>query len=96
MEGYQWVMGGGRMGENVQKISINGRYKIDGEVKNSVRNGEAKELICMTRGHELRVGECWWEGGTAWKEIKRKKNSSWTWTILWGLPGEEGVGGGEG
>ena len=27
-------------------------------------NGEAKELICMTHGHELReVGECWWEGG---------------------------------
>ena len=24
-----------------------------GEVKNSIRNGEAKELICMTYGHEL-------------------------------------------
>ena len=30
MEGYQWVMGGGRMGENVQGIrSISGRYKIE-------------------------------------------------------------------
>ena len=27
-----------------------------GEVKNSMGNGEAKELICMTRGHELCVG----------------------------------------
>ena len=25
-----------------------------GEVKNSIGNGEAKELICMTHGHELR------------------------------------------
>ena len=25
-------------------------------------NGEAKELICMTHGHETR-GECWWKGG---------------------------------
>ena len=28
--------------------------KETGEVKNSMGNGEAKELICMTRGHELR------------------------------------------
>ena len=28
-----------------------------GEVKNSVGNGEAKELICMTHGHELRGKE---------------------------------------
>ena len=33
-----------------------------GQVKNSIGNGEAKELICMTYGLELRV-ECWWEGG---------------------------------
>ena len=26
------------------------------EVKNSIGNGEAKELICMTHGHELRWG----------------------------------------
>ena len=25
-----------------------------GEVKNSIGSGEAKELICMTHGHELR------------------------------------------
>ena len=49
----------GELGEKVQRIrSINSRYKIDGEVKNNIGNGEAKELICMTHGHELR-----WEGG---------------------------------
>ena len=26
-------------------------------------NREAKELICMTHGHVLGAGECWWEGG---------------------------------
>ena len=40
MEGYQWGEGGRRMGEKVQGIrSINGRYKILGEVKNSMGNG---------------------------------------------------------
>ena len=28
-----------------------------GDVKNSIGNGETKELICTTHGHELRVGE---------------------------------------
>ena len=57
-------VGRGR-GENEEKVqgirSINGRYKIDREVKNSMGNGKAKELICMTHGHELR-GKCGWEG----------------------------------
>ena len=44
------------MGDKVQGIrSINGRYKIDrGGVKNSIGNGEAKELVCMTHGHALK------------------------------------------
>ena len=45
-----------------------------GEVKNSMGNGEAKELICMTHGQELR----WWNdggrGGTEWRGIKREEN----------------------
>ena len=57
MEGYQQVVGEVRMGENVQGIrSINGRSKIEEEVKNSMGNGEAKELIRMIHGHELRLG----------------------------------------
>ena len=47
----------GRIGEKVQGIrSINGRYKIDGEINNNIGNGEAKELMCMTHGHELKGG----------------------------------------
>ena len=33
-----------------------------GDVKNSIGNGEAKELICTTHGHEIKVGECGREG----------------------------------
>ena len=46
------------MWEKIQGIrSISGRYKIDrGEVKNSIGNGEAKELVCMDHGHALNVG----------------------------------------
>ena len=34
------------IGEKVQgRQSINGRYKIDGEVKNNIGSGEAKELM---------------------------------------------------
>ena len=53
MEGYQW--GGGRMGGMVQGIgSINSRHEIDRGAQNSMGNGEAKELICMTHEHELK------------------------------------------
>ena len=47
---------GGENGEKLQGIrSINGRYKNrQGEVKNSIGNREAKELICTTHGYELR------------------------------------------
>ena len=46
------------MGEKVHGIrSMNSRYKIDrGVVKNSLGNGEAKELLYTTHGHELRRG----------------------------------------
>ena len=58
MVGYQRGEGRGQMGEKVQGIrSIIDRYKIDGEVRNSIGNGEAKELMCTTHGHELRRWE---------------------------------------
>ena len=39
---------------------LSGRFKIDRvAVKNSIRNGEAKELICTIQVHELRVRGCW-------------------------------------
>ena len=56
MEGYQWGRGGVKIGEKVQGIrSINVGIK-QGTVKNSMENGETKELTCMTHGHELRGG----------------------------------------
>ena len=45
------------MGVKVQGIrSIMGRHKIDGEIKNSIGSGEAKELTYTTNGHELSGG----------------------------------------
>ena len=44
-----------------------------GEVKNTIGSGEAKELICMTHGHELRRQECLREGGTKQRRIKGRK-----------------------
>ena len=58
MDGFQ--LGGRRvrLGEKVQGLrSITGRYRIARYriiVKTSVGNGEGKELICTTHGHELR------------------------------------------
>ena len=53
MEGYQW--GREREGKGTEnKQQIENRQ---GEAKNSIGNVEAKELICMTHGHELK-----WEG----------------------------------
>ena len=58
MEGYQWGGEGGRMvGKGTE--NKNHEWQVQnrqGEVKNGIRNGEAKELICMTHGHELRGG----------------------------------------
>ena len=47
------------MGEKVQGLrSTNWQVQNrQGEFKNSIGNGEAKELTCMTHRHELR-GDC--------------------------------------
>ena len=39
-----------------------------GEGKNSIGNVEAKELICMTHGHELK-------GGTGWEGVCRAEKN---------------------
>ena len=69
------------MGEKVQGLrSIIGRYKRDrADVKNSIGNGEAKEFIFMTHGHELReVGGCWREWGYRVEGVKGEKISGTT------------------
>ena len=50
-----------------------GRKYRQGEVKNSMGNGGAKELICTTHGHELsgRIGGG--RRGAGWKGIKGRK-----------------------
>ena len=62
-------MGGGKE----QGISVIGKYKIDGEVKNSIGNGEARELICTIHGHELRGVIAGGNGGTRQRGTKDRK-----------------------
>ena len=62
MEGYQQGSGKARGGEGTEnkqhKWQVENRQR---EGKNNIGNVEAKELICMTHGHELWGGM--WEGG---------------------------------
>ena len=53
--GRGWGENGGK-GTGNQKCNWQAQNR-QGEVKDSVGNGEAKELIYTTRGHEIRVGE---------------------------------------
>ena len=73
MEGYQQGSGRGSEGEKVQRISsINGRQQIDrGRV--GIGNVEAKELICMTHGLELKWENASGRGGAGWSGIKGGK-----------------------
>ena len=53
-----------------------------GEVKNRIENGEAKELMCVTPGHELR-GQAWRGGlqgegeGGEWRKGTGNKKHKW-------------------
>ena len=49
-----------------------------GEVKNSIGNGEAKELLCTTHGHKLKGGNAGGNGGTRWMGIKGEKKNGTT------------------
>ena len=42
-------------------------------MKNSIGNVEAKELICMTHGHELKGGNAGGRGCAGWRGIKGGK-----------------------
>ena len=58
MEGYQQGIGrkeNGGKGTGIKKHKWQVQNR-QGEVKNSIENGEAKELICTTHRHELRGG----------------------------------------
>ena len=47
-----------------------------GDVKNSMGNVEAEELICMTHGQELRVGEMQVGGGMQGGKEYRGENGT--------------------
>ena len=47
-----------------------------GEVKNTIGQGEAKKLTCMTHGHELRWGNAGGRWGTGRRGIIETKR--WT------------------
>ena len=72
---------GKRTGENEEKGTGNKKHKWEvenrqGEVKNSIGNGEAKELICTTRGHGLRAGISGRNQGTGWRGAKGKNGTT--------------------
>ena len=75
MEGYQQGVGVGRMGEKGigNKKHKWQRRNRQGEVKNSIRNGEAKELICMTHGRELRWGNAGGKADAGQSGVKGRK-----------------------
>ena len=76
MECYQQGRRGGRLGKKVQGIrSINGRYKID-RGRLSIGNEEAKEFICTTHGHELRLGNSCGRGDAGQRGIKGRENGT--------------------
>ena len=62
-------MGGKRTGNKKHNGQVQNRQ---GEVKDNIGNGEAKEFICTTHGHELR-GDAEGKGVTGWGEIKGRK-----------------------
>ena len=62
---------GGKGTENKQhKWQVENRQ---GEGKNSIQNVEAKELISMTHGHELKWGNGGGRGCAGWRRIKGRK-----------------------
>ena len=63
MEGYQWGGGGREKGKGTENKKHNWQVQNRQRgFKNSMGNGEAKELICMTHGHELSGGNAVEEG----------------------------------
>ena len=74
-----------RGGENGQKGTGNRQHiwKVQdrrGDVKNTIGKGEAKELISMTHGHELRVGGVL-EGSWHRAEGNKREWEKWTTVI---------------
>ena len=72
------VISGDGQGENRGEGTGNKKHKWQvqnrqWEVKNSIGNGEAKELIGMTHEHELRGENAVWKGSAGQRGIKGRK-----------------------
>ena len=70
MDGYQWGGGGVSIGNKKHNWQVQNRQ---GQVKNSIGNGEAKKFICLTHGHELGEGNAGGNGDSGWRRIKERK-----------------------
>ena len=68
-----WEGENGGKGAGIKKYNLVSTKQED--VKNSIGNGVAKELIYMTHGHELKQGQGLPEGmvGTGWMIVKGEK-----------------------
>ena len=58
--GARWEGGCGEMGKVVRELRITNwqLQNSHGDVKYNIGNEVAKELICMTHGHEQWCGDC--------------------------------------
>ena len=70
MEGYRQEDGGKGTGNKKHKWQA---QKRQGEVENSIGNGEAKELICITHGHQLKWGNDGGRWGIGQRRMKGRK-----------------------
>ena len=84
LEGYHWGGGRGRIKEKVQGLGrINRQVQnIQGNVRNSVRYREAKALVCMSHGHELRELIAGGNRGTWWRGAKGGKGEKVGTTVI--------------
>ena len=74
MEGYQQGVGGENGGRGIGSKKHNWQAQNrQGEVKNSIGNGEAKDPICMTLGCKEWGGNTDGNGGTGQRGLKERK-----------------------
>ena len=75
MEGYQQGVGGENGGRGIGSKKHNWQAQNrQGEVKNSIGNGEAKELTCMTHEQDVKEGN---EGGRRCAGQRGIKGGKW-------------------
>ena len=70
---WEGERGGKGTGNKQHKWWVENRKQ---EIKNSTGNGEAKELICITHGHELRWGNDGGRDVTGQRGINGRKNGT--------------------